>query len=90
MHANVYTRERKHIGSIWSRVTCLALLLGATQGLGSRAPEDFQSHRHLTIASETSKYKQINKQYTKQCLTTKQTTLKGATRRYEHVSITIT
>jgi hypothetical protein len=33
-------REREHIGSIWSRVTCLALSLGATQGFERRAPGD--------------------------------------------------
>jgi hypothetical protein len=32
----VYTRERKHIGTKWSRVTCLALLLAAAQSLGSK------------------------------------------------------
>jgi hypothetical protein len=47
MQTNVYTRERKHIGSIWSRVTCLALPLAAAQGLGSRAPKDSQSRRCL-------------------------------------------
>jgi hypothetical protein len=40
----VYTRERKHIGTKWLRVTCLALLLAATQSLRSRALEDSQSH----------------------------------------------
>jgi hypothetical protein len=30
MQANVYTRERKHIGSIWSRVACLALPMVAS------------------------------------------------------------
>jgi hypothetical protein len=33
MKANIYTKERKHIGSIWSRDTCLALPLAATQTL---------------------------------------------------------
>jgi hypothetical protein len=33
MKANVYTRKRKHIGSIWSRVTCLALPVAAAQSL---------------------------------------------------------
>jgi hypothetical protein len=33
MKAIMYTRERRHIGSIWSRVTCLALLLAAAQSL---------------------------------------------------------
>jgi hypothetical protein len=33
MQANAYTRERKHIGSIWTKVTRLALPLAATQSL---------------------------------------------------------
>jgi hypothetical protein len=31
MQASLYTRERKHIGSVWSMATCLALLLAAAQ-----------------------------------------------------------
>jgi hypothetical protein len=46
----VYTRERKHIGSIWSRVTCLAIPLAAAQSLECRALEDSQSLRRLTLA----------------------------------------
>jgi hypothetical protein len=46
----VYTRERKHIGTKWSRVTCLALPLAAAQSLGSQVLEDSQSHWQLTIA----------------------------------------
>jgi hypothetical protein len=46
-----YTTERKHIGTKWSMVTCLALLLVAAQSLGSRALEDSQSHRRLMIAT---------------------------------------
>jgi hypothetical protein len=41
-------RERKHIGSMWSRVTCLALLLDAAQGIGSPVLEDYRSRRRLT------------------------------------------
>jgi hypothetical protein len=48
----VYTRERKHIGTKWLRVTFLALLLDAAQSLRSQALEDSQSHRCLTIATE--------------------------------------
>jgi hypothetical protein len=33
MQAIMYTRERKHIGSIWSRVTWLTLPLAAAQSL---------------------------------------------------------
>jgi hypothetical protein len=46
----VYTRERKHIGIKWSRVTCLTLPLAATQSLGSQVLEDYQSCWRLTIA----------------------------------------
>jgi hypothetical protein len=56
----VYTRERKHIGTKWSRVTCLALPLTAAQSLGSEAPEDSQSRWHLTIVTR-NKQLQINK-----------------------------
>jgi hypothetical protein len=46
------TRERKHIGSMWSRVTCLALSLAAAQSLERRALEDSQSLRRLMIATK--------------------------------------
>jgi hypothetical protein len=48
MQANVYTRERKHIGSIWLMVTCLALQLPATQSIERQALEDSQSLQRLT------------------------------------------
>jgi hypothetical protein len=47
----VYTRERKHIGTKWSRVTYLALPLATVQSLRSQVLEDSQSHRWLTIAT---------------------------------------
>jgi hypothetical protein len=50
----VYTRERKHIGTKWSRVTCLALPLAAAQSLGSQVLEDSQSHWRQTIEIENS------------------------------------
>jgi hypothetical protein len=56
----VYTRERKHIGTKWSRVTCLALPLAIAQSLECRAPVESQSHRCLMIATE-NKQLQINK-----------------------------
>jgi hypothetical protein len=56
----VYTRERKHIRIKWSRVTCLGLLLATAQSLESRALEDSQSHRRLTIVTE-NKQLQTNK-----------------------------
>jgi hypothetical protein len=79
-------REREHIGSIWSRVTCLALLLAVAQSLECRAPGDSRSLRCLTVVIENNQHKQINKQYTKKCLMTKQTVTKDATHRNEHVS----
>jgi hypothetical protein len=71
----VYTRERKHFETKWSRVTCLALPLAAAQSLGSQALEDSQCRRCLTIATE-------NKHY--------QTLPKDDTHRYERVSERIT
>jgi hypothetical protein len=56
----VYTRERKNIGTKWSRVTCLALPLAATQILGSRALEDSQSRQRLMIETG-NKQLQTNK-----------------------------
>jgi hypothetical protein len=56
----VYARERKHIGTKWLRVTCLALPLAATQSLGNRAIEDSQSRWRLTTATG-NKQLQINK-----------------------------
>jgi hypothetical protein len=47
----VYTRERKHIGTKWSRATCLALSLAAAQSRGSRVLEDSQSRQRLTLAT---------------------------------------
>jgi hypothetical protein len=52
MHVASNTRERKHIGTKWSRVTCLGHPLAITQSLGSLALEDSQSRRRLTIATK--------------------------------------
>jgi hypothetical protein len=85
----VSSRERKHIGSIWSRVTCLALQLVAAQSLERRALENSRSYRRITIAIGNKQCKQINKQCIKQYLMTKQIVSIVATHRYEHVSIRI-
>jgi hypothetical protein len=90
MQANAYTREKKHIGTRWSRVTCLALPLVAAQSLGSQVLEDSQSRWRLTIVTEKSNSKQINKHYTKQYQNSNQTVPKDVTPRYEHVSARIT
>jgi hypothetical protein len=54
-------REREHIGSIWSRITCLALLLAIAQCLERRAPGDSRSLQHPTVAIENKQHKQISK-----------------------------
>jgi hypothetical protein len=82
-------KEREHIGSIWSRVTCLALPLVAAQSLERRAPGDSQSLQRLTVAIGNKQHKQINKQYTKQCQITKKIVPKDAIRLYERVSARI-
>jgi hypothetical protein len=85
----VYTREIKYIGTKWSRVTCLTLPLDAAQSLGSQSLGS-QSLRCLMVAIENKQHKQINKQYTKQCLKTKQIVSKYSARHYKHVSVRIT
>jgi hypothetical protein len=86
----IVEKEREHIGSIWSRVTCLALLLAAAQSLERRALGDSQSLRRLMVAIGNKQHKQINKQYNKQCLMTKQIVPQDVTRRYECMSARIT
>jgi hypothetical protein len=90
MQASVYARERKHIGSMWSSVTCLALSLAAAQCLGSQVLEDSKSLRRRTIAIQNKRCKQINKQSNKLYLLTKKMVLTYATRRYKHVGARIT
>jgi hypothetical protein len=86
----ILDREREHIESIWSWVTCLALPLVATQSHARRAPGDSRSLRRLMAAIRNKQHKQINKQYTKQCIITKQIVPKDATPHYECVSARIT
>jgi hypothetical protein len=85
----ILEKEREHIGSIWSRVTFLALLLTAAQSLACQAPEDSQSLQRLMVAIENKQHKQISKQYNKQCIITKQTVPKDATHRYKCMSARI-
>jgi hypothetical protein len=47
----VYTTERNHIGTKWSMVIFLALLLATAQSLGSQALEDSQSLWRQMIAT---------------------------------------
>jgi hypothetical protein len=84
----VLEREREHIRSIWSRITCLDSLLTA-QSLARRALEDSRSLRLLTVVIENKQHKKINKQYIKQYLMTNQIVPKDATRCYERVSVRI-
>jgi hypothetical protein len=56
----MYTRERKHIRTKWSMVTCLALLLATAQSLGTQVLEDSQSRWCLTIMTG-NKQLQTNK-----------------------------
>jgi hypothetical protein len=86
----ILEREREHIGSIWSRVTCLDSLLAVAQSLAHRAPGDSRSLQLLTVVIGNKQHKKINKQYTKQYLITKQIVAKDATRCYECVSARIT
>jgi hypothetical protein len=90
MQANVYTSEREHSGTKWSRVTCLALPLAAAQSLGSHVLEDSQSPWRQTIAIGNKQLQQINKKYTKQYLNSNQTVPKDSTHCYERVSARIT
>jgi hypothetical protein len=85
----ILEREREHIGSIWSRVTCLDSPLDA-QSLARQALGDSQSLRLLMVVIGNKQYKKINEQYTKQYLMTNQTVPKDATRCYERVSERIT
>jgi hypothetical protein len=85
----ILEREREHIGSIWSRVTCLYFPLAA-QNLARQALRDSRSLRLLTVVIGNKQYKKINKQYTKHYLNTKQTVLKFSTRHYKLVSARIT
>ena len=85
----ILEREREHIGSIWSRVTCLDSPLAA-QSLALQALGDSRSLRLLTVVIGNKQYKKINKQYNKQYLMTNQTVPKDATHCYERVSIIIT
>jgi hypothetical protein len=85
----ILEREREHIGSIWSRVTCLDAPLAA-QSLARQALGDSQSLRLLTVVIGNKQYKKINKQYNKQYLMTNETIPKDTTRCYERVSERIT
>ncbi len=81
----ILEREREHIGSMWSRVTCLTLPLAATQSIEHQALGDCRSLRRLTVVIENKQHKKIKKQYIKQYIITKQTVPKGSTYRYKHM-----
>jgi hypothetical protein len=84
----ILEREREHIGSIWSRITCLDSLLAA-QSLAHRALGDSQSPRLLTAVIGNKRHKKKNKQCNKQYLMTNQTVTKDATHCFERVSARI-
>jgi hypothetical protein len=85
----ILEREREHMGSIWSRVTCLDSPL-ASQSLARHALGDSRSLWLLTVVIGNKQHKQINKQYIKQYLMTNQTVPKDATHCYKRVSERIT
>jgi hypothetical protein len=85
----ILEREREHIGSVWSRVTCLDSPLAA-QSLARQALGDSRSLWLLAVVIKNKQHKQINKQYIKQYLMTKQAVPKDSTRCYERVSEIIT
>jgi hypothetical protein len=68
-------REREHIGSIWSRVTCLDSPLAAAQTLLLEGLEDYQSSQRLNNNDQKQVIQRINK-----------TVPKYSTHHYEHVS----
>jgi hypothetical protein len=57
----VYTKETKHIGTKWSKVTCLALLLVAAQSLLFECLEDYQSSQRLNNNDRKQAIQRINK-----------------------------
>jgi hypothetical protein len=85
----ILEREREHIGSMWSRVTCLDSPL-ASQSLARQALGDSRSLRLLVVVIRNKQHKKINKQYIKQYLMTNQIVPKDPTRCYERVSKRIT
>jgi hypothetical protein len=85
----ILEREREHLGSIWSMVTCPDSRLTG-QNLARQALGDSRSLRLRTVVIGNKQYKKINKQYTKQYLMTNQTVPKDATHCYECVSARIT
>jgi hypothetical protein len=85
----ILEREREHIGSIGSRVTCLDSPLAA-QSPARQDLGDSRNLRLLTVVIENKQHKQINKLYIKQYLMTKQTVPKDPTHCYQRVSERIT
>jgi hypothetical protein len=55
------TRGRKHMGSTWSRSTCLALPLTADQSLILQGLKDFQSSQRLNNNDQKQAIQIINK-----------------------------
>jgi hypothetical protein len=57
----MYTRERKHIGIKWSRVTCLDSPLAAAQSLLLQDLEGYQSSQRLINNDRKQVTQRINK-----------------------------
>jgi hypothetical protein len=53
--------ERENIGSTWSRNTCFALPLAATQSLVLQGLEDYQSSQRLNNNDRKQAIQRINK-----------------------------
>jgi hypothetical protein len=55
------TRGRKHIGSIWTRNTCLDSPLATAQSLLPKGLEDFRSSQRLNNNDQKQAIQRINK-----------------------------
>jgi hypothetical protein len=87
----ILERERKHIGLIWSRITCLDLSFAVAQSLLLEGLEDLRGSQRLNNDDDRKQATQrINKIVYKQYLNTKQTVPIYYTHRYERVSERIT
>jgi hypothetical protein len=87
----ILEREREHIGSIWSRITCLDLPLAVAQSLLLEGLEDLRGSQRLNNDDDRKQATQrINKIVYKQYLNTKQTVPIYYTHHYERVSERIT
>jgi hypothetical protein len=61
MHATIQSRERKNIGSTWSRNSCLDSPLAAVQSVLLEGLEDYQSSQRLNNNDSKQAIQIINK-----------------------------